>query len=112
MTFKTQMAADVAVFINTDEFGTSATYEANGTGARSTVDVVLDPSLDLAMSSPGQAALATIMAKKAQVPAPTRYDLFIVDGVEWRVDQVLADDGVVITMSASSDHRVKPQGVG
>lgn len=106
MTFKTQMAADAAVFDDTDEFGVSGTYTVFTTGAASAIKAVLGPSQDLGFASPGQARLATLMLRRAYVDQPALNDSILIDGVTWRVDQIIGADEVFSTLAVSAGHRV------
>lgn len=105
MTFKTQLQSDLdGVFFNDDEFSTEATYDGNS------ISVILDYNQDLIEGNPGQYAAGTIWCKKSEVADPQRYQTITVDGVAWRIDDVIAGDDYYWLLSASRDHRAYPNG--
>lgn len=60
MTLKDQMAADLATFINTDEFGDSASFQCQDGGAAFPISVVVgDPAPATSMMDAGQESRRT-----------------------------------------------------
>lgn len=106
MAFPDQMQRDLAVFFNTSEFAVSASYLVKATGATSAVSVILDYVQDLQAVAMGQARTGTVQIKASDVSRPAIYDEITIDSVVWRVDQVLAGDGVSWTLLCSTDHRL------
>ena len=86
MNFKEQMAADLDVFFNTEEFGVDVTY--NGT----TVTAVVD-TYDAAyqMSPEVRNTEATLLVKTVDVPAPADGDVVVIDSVTYQVTLPVAE---------------------
>ena len=81
MTLKTQMATDLAVFMNTDEFADSVTYA----GATISAVVIEEES---EMTAERTVKRATLFVKESDVSAPAIYDAVEIDSSMWNVIQV------------------------
>ena len=100
------MVVDRAVFFNSGEFGSTATYTPTG-GAAKTVDVVITYSEDLAAFSAGntQAAFAIAEFRRDQVTDPKKYEKFVIDGVTWQMETVIQADAENVMLRLSTDQR-------
>lgn len=87
-------------------FSTADAARVVTTSSGSTVSGLIDYSQVLGQFDlGGQATMATLYLRESEVPAVARYDTFTVAGVVWRVEQVIARDGHVWTLSVSTDRR-------
>ena len=80
-TFKEQMAADMPVFFNTDEFAVDVLYD-DGTGAVGITAIMNDGDGGTGRN----ADAATILVQKADVPNPQYRHTFTIDGELWQID--------------------------
>jgi hypothetical protein len=81
-TFKEQMAADMAVFFNADEFAEAVTYTSVDYGEK-TINVVMvdEDESGQVPAAPGDTMI--ILAKYADIALPQRGDEFTIDGETW-----------------------------
>jgi hypothetical protein len=90
MTFASQIAADLGVFFNTDEFAESATY--NGTSILAVEDEVSERNT----GQPGFASpLFAVFIKAADVPRPKGGDTVVFRSVRCRVGQFPVAQGAL-----------------
>ena len=89
MTFKEQMAADIPVFINTDEFAVDAVYTHDG--ADSDVKVLFEKRLD----DNGEFLIPVIDIDASDVPYLARGDRFVIDGTGYGVISWYDQDGIM-----------------
>ena len=113
MTLKGQMAADAAIFFNTDECGDPITYICNNI-SHSIVAVA-----DIGMSNQkgneivmregeGSAARASFEVSAVDIPDPEPEDLIIHKGKTWRVVRMLSTDGIIHNLMAIADESPFP----
>jgi hypothetical protein len=102
MTFKTQIAEDMAVFYNSDEFADTAVYSPV-TGADVTTEVIVDH--DVLIQADGyDASVATlgttVTAMVADVGTVVRGDTFAVGSTTYTVQRIerYSDDGREVTV--------------
>ena len=88
MTHKSQMEADVAVFLNTDENADDVYYNAAIAPIAAVVELGEDPGNGNAFGGQGQAAKAFIFVSAADVPTPRVGDSFLFGSVTWRMDRI------------------------
>ncbi len=94
MTFKTQIAADLDVFFNSDEFADSAIFTHGATVA--TIKVILDKEYD---GSEGMGSYRYFMtAKTSDVAAAIPGDIMVINSVTYKVKEPPhhAEDGTSI----------------
>lgn len=109
MTFKTQMAADAtAVFFNTDEFATTIEYLAD-TGATIATKAIVSQMAAIGPSGwpGGESRVFTVHLMQAAVADPKPGDTFTAEGYsyQFRVAEVLSDDGGVVVLQAVAEQR-------
>jgi len=81
MTFKDQLAADLAsVFFNTDEFAEAATYTPSG-GAAKTIGMIPDDEVPATQSPAPANDSMTILVMASEVTDPGYGDTYLIDGV-------------------------------
>lgn len=107
MTFKDQMTADKAIFLNTDEFAETISYTANGESAVD-IDAVVDRSGDLleAYVRGERTALITITVAKTDVPSLAYGDIFTIDSYDWNFDPgrgVIYEDDDMVQIALERD---------
>jgi len=105
-TFADQLADDLAVFLNTDEFAVSVSYN-DGTGAAA-ITAVVDHAPE--KNHPGEQA--TILVKKSQVSNPEYRQTFTIDSATWYIrssvkdkDFILAQDSQCFLLAISKNER-------
>lgn len=99
MNFKDQMAADMAVFMNTDEFADTVVY--NGVEIPAVFDYGSMPDRD---SRGGSIAdTGTLFVSKEYVIQPVYRDEVIAEGRSWRVSNVIAGDSVMWEVALVAD---------
>ena len=110
MSFKTQVAADIAnVFINEDEFATPATYDsADGSIVAKSILIIIDYSGELTETNYGAAAMANIQLKASDIPSPVVYDKITVDSTVFTVTRKLNEAVGLILVSCEANERQKP----
>ncbi|RLB89189.1 MAG: hypothetical protein DRH26_12110 [Deltaproteobacteria bacterium] len=90
-TFIDQLATDLAVFLNTDEFAQDVIYN-DGNGPV-TIPAVVDFAADGV--TPGDQA--SILVKKSDVSSPDYRQTFTIDSVVWYVRPVSKDKDFVLS---------------
>ena len=86
MNFKDQMAADLNVFFNAEEFGVDVTY--NGT----TITAVVDTYDAVYQMYPQvRNTDVTLLVKTTDVPDPANGDVVVIDSVTYQVTLPVAD---------------------
>ena len=100
MTLKTQMATDLSVFFNSNEFAESVTYTPSG-GSGTTITALVFRSEDFQetyVRGP-DTARAEIWVKKSQVTNPQFGDVYSFDSQYWEMDPsrgvIYEDDNVL-----------------
>jgi hypothetical protein len=102
MTLKTQIASDLSVFFNTDEFGETVTL--NGS---SVVAVPGDPTPD--ESADGMVDILDIEFKASDYATITyRTDTVVVDGVTWSYPKLIRQDDYTKLVRFRHNARLKP----
>lgn len=89
MTLKDQMNDDVSVFLNTEEFAKTVTY--NGAEIKAVVVLEVDRDKGNTFSNRGQSARAVISVACADVVSPQQGDRIIGD-YDWQVARILETD--------------------
>jgi hypothetical protein len=105
MTLKTQMADDLSIFFDTDEFAETISYTPLDDAARN-ITAIVD------RSAPGQepyirghnTATCEISVKASDMPTPQLGDLFTIDDQTWEVDPsdgqgVIHEDDFTLTVA-------------
>lgn len=106
MNLSTQITADDAIFFNTDDFAVAAKYNsADGTIVSASISVILDLEADLSGTSYGQANMAVIWLKQADVPRPAVYDTVTIGGTVYTVRQRGSGAHGVVQVYADADQR-------
>jgi hypothetical protein len=94
-----ESAADRAIFVNVDDFGTAATYTPAG-GAGSTVNGIFDNDF-VEVDAGGGVAVALqqprFHCRTADVSSAAEGDALVVSGVNYTV-RIVQDDGTGMTM--------------
>ena len=107
MTLKTQMAADMPVFFNDDEFSEKIGYTAAGESL-ATIDAIVDRSgaqLEEYVRGP-VTAIITITVQKTDVPNKAYGDTFTIDDNEWNFEPtsgVIYEDDNTVQISLERD---------
>lgn len=95
-----QVELDIPTAFSTLDFGLSCT-----TSAGATITGLIDYGQDLgAWAATGQSANA-ILYLMAKDVTPDRLQAFVVNGITWRVEAILAHDGHVYTLQVTTDRR-------
>jgi hypothetical protein len=102
MTHKSQMVADVATFLNTDENADLVYYNAATAPIAAVVEFGEDAGKGNAFSSQGSAARAFIFVSAANVPTPAVGDRFVFGTTTWRMDRMAESDGIMHKLECSS----------
>jgi hypothetical protein len=89
MTLKESMASDVSVFLNSDEFADTITY--NGTEITAVFELQQDRN-DNEFTLSGQAAIADVYVSKEDVATVSRTDKIVKDGVTYRFRFIADED--------------------
>lgn len=106
MSFKDQVAADMAIIFNAAEFGVAAAYTSfDGSISAKSIIVILNRSDDLAAINPGQAALSSIIGRVADISRPVPYDKIVINSATWTVETVTYSDDYTWTATATSAER-------
>ncbi len=110
MTLKSMIAADNAVFLNTNDFAETITY-VTVAGASSSVSAIVQRGADLGQNTFGLSGYLTITLARTAVANPQVHDtLTIADGTTARVESVINGDADMWTILAASDPRPIPSG--
>jgi len=107
MTLKTQMASDMSIFFNADEFAETISYTASGESATD-ISAVVDRSGELleAYVRGERTAMITITVKKADVSNLAYGDIFTIDSEEWNFDPergVIYEDDDTVQIALERD---------
>ena len=102
MTHKSQMVADVATYLNTDENADLVYYNAATAPIAAVVELGDDAGKGNAFGSQGQAARAFFHVSAADVPSPAVGDSFLFASVTWRMDRIAESDGIMHKLECSS----------
>jgi hypothetical protein len=106
MTLATQITTDDAVFFNTDDFAVSAKYSSkNGTIISAAITVILDLDADLGGAAYGQANMASIWLKTADVARPAVYDEITIGTTVYTVRARGSGAQGVVQVYADTDQR-------
>jgi hypothetical protein len=100
MTLKDLIAADVSVFLNTDDFADSITYREPD-GAETSCTAVIYDSLTEQRDVRGIATIVTtrnVTVSNEDIPVVNMRGLVIISDVEWSISQVIYDDGTLKTL--------------
>jgi len=105
MTLKTQIASDLSIFFDTDEFAETISYTPMDDAARN-ITAIVD------RTSPGQepyirghdTATCEITVKASDMPTPQLGDTFIFDDQDWEIDPsdgqgVIYEDDNILTVA-------------
>jgi hypothetical protein len=111
MSLKTRMAADQAVFFNTDEFAYAAQYTVAKSGEIKNINVVIWPEMDLSQTQYGKGALALIGLKKSDIARPEIYDQIAIGSDSYRIEYISSGNNFQWLVSVSSDPRPHPRGL-
>lgn len=113
MTFKTQMAADMAgVFINTDEFATTATYTTIAGVVTLGIEVVASSDLFINDFSNISGRSGNIVCSVAAVASPEIGGYFtLASGDVYVIQQIGNSDDGAHTLFCVFDKRISPGGM-
>lgn len=107
MSLKTQLATDLAIFFNIDEFADEATYTPKG-GAPFAIKVVPVFNRNLEILQNGQKNTADFHVRKDQVPNPVFGDTITHNSLAWTIEAVATGgDGRVSMLMCRRAERVK-----
>lgn len=108
MSLKDVMAADAAIFFNSNEFAEAATY--NGVQ----IDVVPEIGAELqdgnAVEKEGSADRAIFWVKKSDVSSPKAGDVIVFESKTWRVVRLISTDAVMHSVECVG--RISPHQLG
>lgn len=93
MAFKDNLAADMSVFFNTDEFAETCSY--NGNNVLAIINRVQQPQINGTTS----ADYAQVLVKKSQVSSPKIHDILVFDEKAWVVENVTRSDGLIFDLT-------------
>lgn len=99
MTLKEQMAADNAVFFNTDEFADETTYTP-ASGDALVIDYIDDSQSPGIMPDIVPADEKTILVPSAGL-SPQKGDQFLIDGESWHLSQVIEKEAGIFRLRLS-----------
>lgn len=112
-TFKDQMTADLAVFVNPDEFGTEAVYTPALTDPMSTdvvaCNVLIERDTAIQPSDYNAAVVeigTTIEALYQDVGEPRKGATFTADGIVFTVHRITENDRVFVKMVVTEEEAV------
>ena len=89
MSLKDQMAADAAIFFNTNEFGEQVLYN----GVKITAIVDIGEGIRRSQTE-NRGITGYFEVKKADVPNPEVGDIIVADGVEWSFIEIASSDSI------------------
>ena len=103
MTLKTQIAADLATFFNSDDFAESVVY--NGT----TVAAVVSYGQLMSADAGAPKAVKTLWVKGSDIAAPAYRDTVVIGSDTWYVgsEELFRTDGYVWELPLYHDERPK-----
>ena len=91
-----EVAADLGVFFNSDDFGTSATYTPDG-GSASTITVLFDKPFNSIPMDSGEVDVEsntpTCLCQTTDVSAAAHGDVIVISSTTYHVVGVQADSG-------------------
>ena len=91
-----EVAADLGVFFNSDDFGTSATYTPDG-GSASTITVLFDKPFNSVPMDSGEVDVEsntpTCLCQTTDVSAAAHGDVIVISSTTYHVVGVQADSG-------------------
>lgn len=104
-TFQEQLAADLAVFFNSNEFGRAATYTpVSGSAITTTVLIEEGAGMQDNVMGINPAAVARISVQLAVITNPKQHDTFTVGTKVWTVvDEISRDINTAILLVASKE---------
>jgi hypothetical protein len=106
MTLATQITTDDAVFFNPADFALAAKYNSkDGTVVSAAVTVILDLDADLGGAAYGQANMASIWLKTADVARPAVYDEITIGATVYTVRARGSGAHGVVQVYADTDQR-------
>ena len=110
MTFKTQLATDMAnVFLNNNEFSETVTYTTLEGVATAGIEAVIADLADLQGMGYHSAKMATVVISVSDIAAPKQKDtITTAAGLVWIIDRVENSDDGAHTLSCSADYRQTP----
>lgn len=97
MAFKDNLASDMSVFFNTDEFSEEILY--NGETVKAIIDRLRQPQIDGDTS----ADYAQVLVQKSQVNNPKIHDILVFDDKAWVVEIVTRADFLVFELSCHTN---------
>lgn len=92
MSLRDQMASDLSIFFNTDEFGETISY--NGQSFVAIVDRLAQPSFD----GNNTATYADVMMKSTDVPNIAYQDIVQFDSYTWIVEHIQKSDRYTVLL--------------
>ena len=107
MTLKDDMASDMSVFFDSDDFAETGTYMSRAEGASGEVRVIMDyggrDDSDIG-NAVSRRAVAHI--PREDLPNdPRNLDTLTVSGVEWTVVKQIGGDNLVVSLALRFDQR-------
>lgn len=103
MSLKDQMASDMAIFFNKDEFGEDITY--NGATITGIPEHGTDRDRGVGWDSNAEASIATVMVQASDVNSPLPSDEVVIRGKVWTVSRIIASDENTFTLELNADVR-------
>ena len=100
MTLREQIADDMPVFFNTDEFAEAATYTPSG-GSPASINVILsgeDHDREDTGTGKKKRRTARLMVKRTDVASPGHGDTVTINSESWAVIDILSQDDYTATL--------------